>query len=53
MDLDTKWGGLTSLLLSGEGVVVTLTGPGAFYMQTRSEAAFVSRLIPLLPKSSN
>jgi uncharacterized protein (AIM24 family) len=32
---------------------VTLTGPGTFYMQTRSEAALVSWLIPLLPKSSN
>ena len=48
-----KVGGLKSLLLSGEGFVLTLTGPGAFYMQTRSEAAFVSWLIPLLPKSSN
>lgn len=53
IDLDTKWGGLKSLLLSGEGFVVTLSGPGAFYMQTRSEAAFVSWLIALLPKSSN
>ena len=32
---------------------VTLTGPGTFFMQTRSEGAFVSRLVPYLPKSSN
>ena len=48
-----KVGGLKSLFLSGEGFVVTLTGPGTFFMQTRSEAAFVSWLVPLLPKSSN
>jgi uncharacterized protein (TIGR00266 family) len=48
-----KVGGLKSLFLSGEGFVVTLTGPGTFYMQTRSEAALVNWLIPLLPKSGN
>jgi uncharacterized protein (TIGR00266 family) len=48
-----KVGGLKSLLLSGEGFVVTLTGPGTFYMQTRSTAAFVSWLVPLLPKTNN
>ena len=36
-----KVGGMKSLFLSGEGFVVTLTGPGTFFMQTRSEAAFV------------
>ncbi len=48
-----KVGGMKSLFLSGEGFVVTLTGPGTFFTQTRSEAAFVSWLAPLLPKSSN
>ncbi|MCX6374273.1 MAG: TIGR00266 family protein [Actinobacteria bacterium] len=48
-----KVGGMKSLFLSGEGFVVTLTGPGTFYMQTRSEAAFVSWLVPYLPKSGN
>ncbi len=48
-----KVGGLKSLLLSGEGFVVTLTGPGTFFMQTRSAAAFVSWLVPLLPKTSH
>jgi uncharacterized protein (TIGR00266 family) len=48
-----KVGGLKSLFLSGEGFVVTLTGPGTFYMQTRSEAALVGWLVPLLPKNGN
>lgn len=47
-----KVGGLKSLLLSGEGFVVTLTGPGTLFLQTRSEGAFVSWLVPLLPKSN-
>ena len=48
-----KVGGMKSLFLSGEGFVVTLTGPGTFFMQTRSAAAFVNWLIPLLPKTNN
>jgi uncharacterized protein (TIGR00266 family) len=48
-----KVGGLKSLFLSGEGFVVTLSGPGTFFMQTRSEQAFLAWLIPQLPKSSN
>jgi len=48
-----KVGGLKSLMFSGEGFVVTLTGPGTFFTQTRSEGAFVSWLVPYLPKSSN
>jgi uncharacterized protein (TIGR00266 family) len=48
-----KVGGLKSLFFSGEGFVVTLTGPGTFFMQTRSEGAFVSWLVPYLPKNSN
>ena len=43
---------VTREFLSGEGFVVTLTGPGTFFMQTRSEAAFVSWLAPLLPKQN-
>jgi len=46
-------GGIKSTLFSGEGVVVDLTGPGAFLMQTRSEDAFLSWLIPKLPKPSS
>jgi uncharacterized protein (TIGR00266 family) len=42
-------GGLKSTLLSGEGLVVELTGPGRLLMQTRSPHAFLSWLIPNLP----
>jgi uncharacterized protein (TIGR00266 family) len=42
-------GGLKSTLFSGEGLVVDLTGPGRFWMQTRSEDAFLTWLIPKLP----
>ncbi len=43
-------GGLKSTLFSGEGLVVDLTGPGRVLLQTRSEDAFLSWLIPKLPK---
>jgi len=46
-------GGWKSTLLSGEGLVCELTGPGKILMQTRSEEALVGWLIPRLPKSSN
>jgi len=43
-------GGVKSTLFSGEGLVVDLTGPGRVLLQTRSEDAFLSWLIPRLPK---
>jgi uncharacterized protein (TIGR00266 family) len=43
-------GGLKSTLFSGEGLVVDLTGPGKIFIQTRSEDAFLTWLIPKLPK---
>jgi len=46
-------GGMKSTLLSGEGLVVDLTGPGKLLMQTRSTAAFLAWLIPMLPSKSN
>ena len=46
-------GGWKSTLFSGEGLVVRLTGPGRFYMQTRSADSFLSWLIPQLPKQGN
>ncbi len=46
-------GGLKSTLLGGEGLVVDLTGPGRVLMQTRSEGAFLSWLIPKLPSKSS
>ncbi len=46
-------GGLKSTVFSGEGLVVDLTGPGQVLLQTRSEAAFLAWLLPLLPKSGS
>ncbi len=43
-------GGWKTTLLGGEGLVCKLEGPGRFFMQTRSEDAFVSWLAPKLPK---
>lgn len=51
MGFDVKTiGGVKSTLFSGEGLVVDLTGPGKILMQTRSDDAFLSWLIPKLPK---
>jgi uncharacterized protein (TIGR00266 family) len=44
-------GGFKSTLFSGEGLVVDLTGPGRVLLQTRSTDAFLSWLIPRLPKT--
>jgi uncharacterized protein (TIGR00266 family) len=46
-------GGLKSTFFSGEGLVCGLTGPGKIWIQTRSEDAFLSWLIPQLPKRGN
>lgn len=43
-------GGLKSTLFSGEGLVCELTGPGRIFIQSRSEDAFLSWLIPKIPK---
>jgi uncharacterized protein (TIGR00266 family) len=47
-----KVGSWKSTLLSGEGLVCNLTGPGRIYLQSRSMDAFLKFLIPKLPKSS-
>jgi uncharacterized protein (AIM24 family) len=44
-----KFGSWKSTILGGEGVVITFTGPGTLYMQTRSQEAFLGWLIPQLP----
>ncbi len=44
-----KVGGWKSTLLSGEGLVVNLTGPGRVWMQTRSPSSLISWLVPQLP----
>ena len=46
-----KSGGWKTTLLGGEGLVVQLTGPGRFYMQTRSPQSFVDWLIPQIPST--
>jgi uncharacterized protein (TIGR00266 family) len=45
----TRVAGWKSTFLSGEGFVVNLTGPGRFYMQTRSPESFIDWLAPKLP----
>lgn len=42
-------GSWKSTLLGGEGLVCKLTGPGRFYLQTRSPESFVEWLVPKLP----
>ena len=44
-----KVGNWKSTALSGEGLVVHLTGPGRVFIQTRSPSSFVEWLIPKLP----
>jgi uncharacterized protein (TIGR00266 family) len=46
-------GGLKSTLLSGEGLVIELTGPGRVYIQTRSPQALINWIIPQLPKQKS
>ena len=48
-----KVGNWKSTVLSGEGLVVDLTGPGRIYLQSRSPQAFLNWLIPKLPQRSN
>ena len=43
-------GGLKSTFFSGEGLVATYSGSGRVFMQTRSEDAYLSWLLPQLPK---
>ena len=43
-------GGWKTTMLSGEGLVCKLRGPGRFFMQTRSEDAFLSGLRPKVKK---
>jgi uncharacterized protein (TIGR00266 family) len=47
-----KVGGWKSTFFSGEGLVVDLTGPGKLTLQTRSQDAFLSWLIPQLPSQN-
>jgi uncharacterized protein (TIGR00266 family) len=47
-----KVGNWKSTMLSGEGLVVDLTGPGTFTTQSRSQESFVQWLIPKLPSKT-
>ena len=47
-----KVGGLRSTLASGEGLVCEFSGSGTVWLQTRSQDAFLSWLIPKLPTQS-
>lgn len=42
-------GGWKTTLMGGEGLVCKLTGPGRFYLQTRSPESFIQWLTPQLP----
>lgn len=54
MDVQTRSvGGMKSTLLSGEGLVVELTGPGKIYIQSRSPQALISWIIPQVPQKSS
>jgi uncharacterized protein (TIGR00266 family) len=44
-----KAGNWKATILGGEGLVVSLTGPGRIYVQTRSQDSFLDWLIPKLP----
>lgn len=46
-------GNWKSTILSGEGLVCELTGPGRVYMQTRSEEALIGYLAAKMPKPSS
>jgi uncharacterized protein (TIGR00266 family) len=48
-----KVGGWKSTILSGEGLVCELTGPGKVMLQSRSPSAFLGWLIPQLPTPSS
>jgi uncharacterized protein (TIGR00266 family) len=45
-------GGMKSTLLSGEGLVVELTGPGRIFIQSRSPQALINWIIPQVPQKS-
>jgi uncharacterized protein (TIGR00266 family) len=46
-------GGLKSTLLSGEGLVAELTGPGKLYIQSRSPKALIDWILPQVPHKSD
>ena len=43
-------GGIKSTMLSGEGLVIEMTGPGRVLIQTRSPQALINWIIPQIPR---
>jgi uncharacterized protein (TIGR00266 family) len=52
-DVRKAGGNWKTTLVGGEGLVVQLTGPGRFYLQTRSPGGLLGWLAPRLPQRSN
>lgn len=48
-----KAGNLKSALLGGEGLVMSFTGEGTLWIQTRNFPSLVERMVPFLPRSGN
>ena len=45
--------GIFSTILSGEGLICTMNGPGKVWIQTRNIQSFATNLIPYLPSKNN
>jgi len=45
-------GGLRSLVVGGEGLVMKFRGNGHVWVQSRNMASFAEKIIPFLPKDS-
>ena len=52
VEVRTAGAGLMNTLRSGEGMVACYTGPGRIFMQSRSLASFMRRLLPIVQKAS-
>ena len=46
-----KVGGLRSLLVGGEGLVMRFTGDGQVWIQSRNLSSLAARLVPFLPST--
>ena len=45
-----KVGGIGSLIAGGEGLVLKFNGSGQVWVQTRTLAALMDKLVPFMPK---
>ena len=48
-----KAGNLKSALLGGEGLVMSFTGEGTLWIQTRNFPSLVERMVPYFPSTGN